>query len=120
MVERGDEPPTRGLKEALEQYEQFREGLRVAAERYERLRETRVFSGEIVDPNDERQLYRFALKLVGAEYVGDLPDHFAVEAYAQLSRGYLLSVAKLSEVLEPEALEGLRQHLDDISGHAEP
>ena len=54
MVERGDEPPTRGLKEALEQYEQFREGLRVAAERYEWLRETRVFSGEVVDPNDER------------------------------------------------------------------
>jgi len=120
MVERGDEPPTRGLREALEQYEQFREGLRVAAERYERLRETRVFSGEIVDPNDERQLYRFALRLVGAEYVGDLPHHIAIDAYVQVARGYLLLVAKLSEVLTPESLESLRQHLDEISGHAEP
>src|SRR5215218_2571972 len=111
MAERGSEPPTRGLREALEHYEQFREGLRVAAERYEQLRQNRAFSGKLVDPDDERQLYRFARALVGAEYVGDLPENLAAEAYAQEARGYLLSVAKLSEVLTPESLESLRQIL---------
>ena len=115
MVERGDEPPTRGLRDALEHYEQFREGLRVAAERYEQFRRDRGYSGKLVDPDDERQLYRllyrFARALVGAEYVGDLPENLAAEAYAQEARGYLLSVAKLSEVLTPESLESLRQIL---------
>ena len=120
MVERGNEPPTRGLRDALEHYEQFREGLRVAAQRYEQLRQDRGYSSKLVDPDEERQLYRFARALVGAEYVGDLPEDPAADAYAQEARGYLLSVAKLSELLEPEALEGLRQHLAEISGHAEP
>ncbi len=120
MAERGSEPPTRGLREALEDYEQFREGLRVAAERYEQLRQDRGYSGKLVDPDDERQLYRFARALVGVEYVGDLPEDPAIDAYAHEARGYLLSVAKLSEVLTAESLEGLRQHLADISGHAEP
>jgi len=65
MVERGDEPPTRGLSEALEQYEQFREGLRVAAERYERLREPRGSSGEIFYPTG-RNTENSALALDGS------------------------------------------------------
>ena len=102
---------TEELKRTLEVYVYALSEWRNAVDAISRNLEARGLSRIPVELGDERGLYRYAQHFVNGTYLGELPTWEGSDEILRIARSYLLSFEPLYA-----ALEGLTQHLDEVSG----